>query len=113
MTTAEERAEAREIAEAATAGPWESVKPYNHPGVQAVKTEASSIDWICSMQVANQPNYLEDAAHIAQWDPRFAQRVLAHIDELEAENARLRDDEISLRIKLAAEGSRQDGEVTR
>jgi hypothetical protein len=58
-------AEIREACEKATKGPWEATRPFAHPGVFAVAQVGAGIDWICSMQTSNQPNFVNDAAFIA------------------------------------------------
>jgi hypothetical protein len=57
--------EIRKRCDAATQGPWKTDRPICHHGIIAVQTQRNLIDWICHMQVSNQPNYTNDAAFIA------------------------------------------------
>ena len=51
--------------EAATPGPWEMERPIVPSGVVVVKQERDLIDWICHMQISNQPNCFNDCEFIA------------------------------------------------
>ncbi len=73
-----------EICDRTTPGPWAIEKPMFHSGVIAVKND-SAFDWICSMQVSNQPNFRNDADFIATaregW-PEAIKRAIAAEYEL-------------------------------
>jgi hypothetical protein len=71
----------RRLAEAATPGPWVvSRSTITRPGQAAVK-EVGAFDWICSMQISNQPNWDRDAEFVAAANPAV---VLALIDRIAA-----------------------------
>ncbi len=67
---------------AATQGEWESRTEIGHPGVRVV-ARPGAFDWICSMQVSNSPQWVENARHIAMASPQNVLALLDRIRELE------------------------------
>jgi len=75
----------RERCEAASMGPWIAEEPWKRPGVYTVKQKDIYIDWICYMQISNQPNYTNDANFIAH----AREDIPALLDEIDRLNREL------------------------
>ena len=67
----------RELAEAATPGPWEQ----KHGRPQAIIPSWASFDWVASVQVSNVPEWEANAAYIAAANPTAILALLDDLDE--------------------------------
>lgn len=80
----------RELAKAATSGPWETGRKFDLDS--RVWKSSSIIDCICTMQVSNCPNHMNDARFVAACNPTAILELLDRLSRAESACASIKDE---------------------